>query len=566
MIATNVVGCRVVYRGDVGTIRYVGPVPPAPGQWYGVEWDNAARGKHDGMQGGVRYFTCQHPTAGSFVRQTAAGLSLGTSFIDALVRKYWVGETGQLVASIPAWAHENPILRPILDNLKCPSPKDIATGPTSQNLRLGDTALPIEACGWVQTQARMAHIDQLAGISLANAQVASLDHPKLIHKLCPLAEELNLSSNLLTNWAEVTELLAALPQLRTLRLNYNRLQSRSFIPASLNSAGAIELRTLSLNHTGLQWEDVVPALAALPHLETLSMGFNGLVRLAGNSQTLTDPLILKQQLPALRYLTLEHNQLSDWHDLCILGHLPELQTLDLRHNQLSEIAYPSSASTLPAIPFPKLTTLVLNENVITQWSSIDQLDQFPTLHTLRCTANPVVASLSADEARTQLVCRIGKLISLNGSPLYPRERLDLELYYMRQVAEQSSPAQAIDTIAIHHPRYPQLVAKHGLPAAALVTAKGQNRIKSRLVQLTINLVASLEDQTPQRAVKKGLLLTLSVRKLRALCCKLVRTSSPNAALYLRDQVAGDTTYLEDDTRELGYYDPTNGDTILVVAS
>ncbi|KAJ1966965.1 hypothetical protein H4R34_006445, partial [Dimargaris verticillata] len=248
-------GRRVVYRGDVGTIRYAGPVPPAPGLWYGVEWDNAARGKHDGTQGGVKYFECQHPTAGSFVRQTAAGLSLGTSFIEALVRKYWIDETGQLVGSIPAWAHENPILRPILDGLARPPAKGTAPGPTSRNLRLGDTALPIEVRGWAQAQTRMAHIDQLADISVANTQVASLDHPELIRTLCPLVDELNLSNNLLTNWAEVTELLAAVPQLCTLRLNGNRLEPRSFVSASLASAATTQLRSLSLNHTDLQWAD-----------------------------------------------------------------------------------------------------------------------------------------------------------------------------------------------------------------------------------------------------------------------------------------------------------------------
>lgn len=49
---------RLVYRGQYGTVRYRGPLPPYEGEWIGIEWDGDARGKHDGVgPEGVRYFT-----------------------------------------------------------------------------------------------------------------------------------------------------------------------------------------------------------------------------------------------------------------------------------------------------------------------------------------------------------------------------------------------------------------------------------------------------------------------------------------------------------------------------
>lgn len=51
------VGARFALGADRGTVRYVGAVPPAAGVWLGVEWDEAARGKHDGSHAGVRYFS-----------------------------------------------------------------------------------------------------------------------------------------------------------------------------------------------------------------------------------------------------------------------------------------------------------------------------------------------------------------------------------------------------------------------------------------------------------------------------------------------------------------------------
>ena len=50
------VGDRIDVEGDRGTLRYVGEVEGYSGMWYGVEWDNETRGKHDGQINGRRYF------------------------------------------------------------------------------------------------------------------------------------------------------------------------------------------------------------------------------------------------------------------------------------------------------------------------------------------------------------------------------------------------------------------------------------------------------------------------------------------------------------------------------
>lgn len=53
------VGDRLSYDGAACTIRYVGTVKGTSGSWLGVEWDDPARGKHDGLHKGDRYFTCK---------------------------------------------------------------------------------------------------------------------------------------------------------------------------------------------------------------------------------------------------------------------------------------------------------------------------------------------------------------------------------------------------------------------------------------------------------------------------------------------------------------------------
>jgi len=51
---------RLHIGADRATVRYVGSIDGQSGDWVGLEWDNAARGKHDGSVNGRRYFHCAY--------------------------------------------------------------------------------------------------------------------------------------------------------------------------------------------------------------------------------------------------------------------------------------------------------------------------------------------------------------------------------------------------------------------------------------------------------------------------------------------------------------------------
>jgi hypothetical protein len=53
------IGQRLSLKSQTCTVRYMGPVADKQGQWLGVEWDDASRGKHDGTHQGVSYFKCR---------------------------------------------------------------------------------------------------------------------------------------------------------------------------------------------------------------------------------------------------------------------------------------------------------------------------------------------------------------------------------------------------------------------------------------------------------------------------------------------------------------------------
>lgn len=52
------VGQRLSLKGQACTVHYLGTVGDKAGSWLGVEWDDPARGKHDGTFAGVKYFHC----------------------------------------------------------------------------------------------------------------------------------------------------------------------------------------------------------------------------------------------------------------------------------------------------------------------------------------------------------------------------------------------------------------------------------------------------------------------------------------------------------------------------
>jgi hypothetical protein len=56
---TPYVGQRLSLKKQTCTVRYIGAVADKNGEWLGVEWEDASRGKHDGTHDGVSYFKCR---------------------------------------------------------------------------------------------------------------------------------------------------------------------------------------------------------------------------------------------------------------------------------------------------------------------------------------------------------------------------------------------------------------------------------------------------------------------------------------------------------------------------
>uniref|UniRef100_A0A8B9KV61 Tubulin-specific chaperone E n=1 Tax=Astyanax mexicanus TaxID=7994 RepID=A0A8B9KV61_ASTMX len=177
----DAVGRRVFCDGERGTVRYVGTVPPTTGLWLGVEWDNPDRGKHDGSHEGVCYFTCRHPTGGSFVRPKK--VSFGVNFLTAVKLRYEL----------------------------C---LDEALG---EEVKISTKTVKMVGFESIMEKQRM---DNLTEIALVNCEVSGPGPENEIKKNTPNAVSLDMSGNLLSSWEVIAAITEQLKELQCLCLRW----------------------------------------------------------------------------------------------------------------------------------------------------------------------------------------------------------------------------------------------------------------------------------------------------------------------------------------------------------
>nr|AAI07630.1 Zgc:123075 [Danio rerio] len=301
------VGRRVCCDGERGTVRYVGPVPPTAGVWLGVEWDHPERGKHDGSHDGVRYFTCRHPTGGSFVRPQKA--SFGVDYVTALKQRYEV------------------------------------------------------------------EIEEVT------------------------AEEMKISSKtvVMVGFEKVKK--KQLDSLQELHLSHNRL-SISSAPSSLSSAFS-HLRVLSINSCALAWTQVLHCAPMWQQVEELYLADNNI----------TELLRPEHVLQALTVLDLSNNQIAQ-ETVLEISHLPRLERLNLSSTSLSEIKFSDVPAGKKTTLFPALKELLLDDNNISEWRVVNELEKLPSLVYLSCRRNPLLhKEKNLETARQMCLERLKKINS-----------------------------------------------------------------------------------------------------------------------------------------------------------
>ncbi|XP_040320812.1 tubulin-specific chaperone E isoform X1 [Herpailurus yagouaroundi] len=522
-LTLDVIGRRVEVNGEHATVRFSGVVPPVAGLWLGVEWDNPARGKHDGSHEGIVYFKCRHPTGGSFVRPNK--VNFGVDFLTAVNNRY-VLEDG-----------------PEEDGKEQP-------------VTIGNK--PVETIGFESVIKQQSQLSKLQEVSLRNCVVSCAGDKGAIAKACPNIRRVDLSRNLLSSWDEVLSIADQLKHLEVLNLSENKLHFPSVSPSLAGTFPA--LKVLVLNRTGITWAEVLRCAPGWPVLEELYLKSNDI----SISERPADVL------QTVKLLDLSSNPLIDENQLFLIAYLPRLEQLILSDVGISSIHFPDAGTGCKTSMFPSLQYLVVNDNQISQWSFINELDKLQSLRALSCVRNPLTEGGSGPQTTRQfIIAKIGQLKTLNKCEILPEERRGAELDYRKAFGNEWKKAgghqdpdknRPNEEFLAAHPRYQSLCLKYGAPEDGELKTRQPFLLKNQLLTLKIKY----PNQVDQKVTEKQLPDSMTIQKVKGLLSRLLKVPVSELVLsYESPKMPGREIELENDQQSLQFYSVENGDYLLV---
>ncbi|KAF7637731.1 CAP-Gly domain-containing protein [Meloidogyne graminicola] len=353
---------RILLNNSKGVVKYYGEVEGTNGVWVGVDWDDKYRGKHDGSYKGKKYFKAFSNTSGSFLREN--DLDFGTDLLDEINEKY--------ASDLK------------MDEIKIKDSPD---------------AKLFEFVKMEKTFQKQKQIFQLKCIVLSFSKVSHFNLEIAENLKFNLCTELDLCSTLIGKWTDLINILSAFPVLKTLHLDYNRIEH--FEECTEEEIARIDqylhvfrgIKQLSLNECLL-------TLQTVNHLPKLK---NYLNEFTPNVDYLNN----------LKLLDLQGNPFKEFQKLESLFTLTNLECLNLSSCQFECIHFGDGLCAV----FSNLKTLILNDNPIREtiriyflfiWESIDQLGRLPSLTKLSLRGTLLSGSRGV-ESREIVIAKLPKL-------------------------------------------------------------------------------------------------------------------------------------------------------------
>ncbi|XP_074172820.1 tubulin-specific chaperone E isoform X3 [Rhinolophus sinicus] len=319
------------------------------------------------------------------------------------------------------------------------------------------------------------------------------------------------------------------------------------------------LKVLVLSRTGVTWAELLQCAAGWPVLEELY--------LESNSISISERPI--DVLQTLKLLDLSSNRLIDENQLFLIAYLPRLEQLILSDIGISSLHFPDSGIGCKSSMFPSLQYLVLNDNRISQWSFINELDKLPSLQALSCLRNPLTEGSGAETARQFIIARIGQLQTLNKCKILPEERRGAELDYRKafgnawkKAGGHQDPAQnrPNEEFLAAHPRYQSLCLKYGAPEDGELKTQQPFLLKNQLLTLKIKYPNKLDE----KIIEKQLPDSMTIQKVKGLLSRLLKIPVSDLLLsYESPKMPGREIELENDQQSLQFYSVENGDCLFV---
>lgn len=365
--------------------------------------------------------------------------------------------------------------------------------------------------------------------------------------------ELDLTDNLLSDWAEVVNILTAFPHLYFLNLSNNLLNQpideNSNTVQGLNNAN-LNMRKLVLNGNNVSWPTIVFLCGKMARLEELHLSAN-------NLQDLFDNVFQHERL---RFLYLSCNYITDFNSLSknLVAHCPRLILLSLAECPIESVPEPeesnssstscenscnsSSCSSSCGLP-TWLQSLNVSTTRLNSWEEVDKFSRYPGLSDLRIQGCPFLDELTAHERRMMLIARLPNIKVLNGGDeISALEREDAERAFIRFFLD--TPEQ------LRPPRFNELVKVHGLLQPLVnIDLKPE-------VNILVKIYYGEEKRQERISVRQ------TVKQFKLLLQNMFHVAPGNMRLYYYDQEMSKVAGPEEmkwNSKELYTYNVREGD-------
>jgi len=572
--------------GFVATVLYVGPVASAKKQeeiYVGVEWDDDTRGKHDGSiicrrtNQIVRHFISKRQSGGSFLR--ISKLDLGVDLDVKLMKSRYVDLTAELVAP----------------NNVLPYVAMTSSGRDK----------PIELLGELEIRQKQ-QLEDLDDIALRSMGIARLSYAnrKEMGKTFGHMKELDLAGNLLSDWGTVFDIIKLFPLLEVVSFASNRILDIT-LDQTLKSEDFHRIRVLNINKCSIGSFETILAIDQLcPNLETLCVAHGDLSDIEGitNSESveinendkdtcLSEPATKTRGFSCLKLLDLTSCNLTSWDkQVRKMSFFPKLETLILNDNPLAHVSSPIPKNVEKKSDFPELIQLQLAGTTVESWGGIENIAFFPKLRSFRFRNVPLTLNIGAGEARASTIARLPQIERLNASLITKRERTESERRYVSNASREllllKTQLQRHDPILedgtgdyvepkvnneiskkeMHifkkYPRFEELMVKHkdSMLTAQSSTLSG-GTISHHAVNVTIRSMAA--ESCTREPLHKRLPGNLKVGRLKIMCARGFGLNVELQRLHFRAEGDPFPTDLDDDENTLTYYAVNDGAEILM---
>ncbi|XP_041353725.1 tubulin-specific chaperone E-like [Gigantopelta aegis] len=517
---------RIKSNNYFGTVKFIGEVESTEGLWLGVEWDDPQRGRHNGIHNGKQYFTTKHATSGSFVRPKK--VELGVTCFAALKDKY--GRINEKNAGVD------------VEEL-------YVTGSNNQ-------ITVVEMVGAEKINIKQSKLENLTDVMLTDTGVYGAGPQNDLEKFTPNIRELDISKNLISSWIEIVEICKQLEYLKLLDLSENYLQIPENPHTLQNSF--LKIKVLCLNKMNYTWQQILQCSSMFPSLKQLHMHSNCLCRLSAPSTELQKVVLLN----------LECNDISQWDEILKLADLPNLKTLIISDNNIEKIYFPNVAKNGKTTMFRSLELLLVNNNRISEWSSINELNKLYSLTEVQLRGNPLMSTNSDETVRQLLIAKIGGLQTCQKTQVLAKERRGAEIDYLKRFGpdwvkaggnEDSAKNNVSPEFLQQHPRYMELIQKLGAPEESEMKPES-TKLKDHLVHIKI----TCPDHPDKGTVQKKLPQTMTVQKVKALAKRLFKIHAADVTVsYVSHRMEGPEIELDNELKQLYFYSIENDDILQV---